>query len=612
MHSVVRLTTTRRDLRQAIFAQLFSRHSEAMDPGYIPSSLPLEGNFQLYGQKNGRCVVRLDPSELTVTRVDHDTKGERRQTIKTEDIVGCVCMKGGEKEQRRHVAFITVYAYPLFGSSKKKGRRKRLALTIEVEEKESFEENLDIANRWRTTLLQVARSRGQVCQQIDRHKKLLVLINPNSGPGKALQIYKKQVAALYGEAELEHEVVVTERANHVFDLVRTLDLNLYAGSVIISGDGLLFEFYNGLLQRPDWQQAIQFPVGIIPGGSGNGLASSIAHWQGEPYLANPVLVSTLNQVCGRVSPMDLVLVQTPEGKKTLSFLSLGLGLLSDIDIESERLRSLGETRFTIWAIARWANLRKYKATISFRRVKGRNANFHKIRPVLERSQTVEEEQATETTGTHERLLRSSSTMPETSRLSNSSFDLTSSLVKVECNPAGQQQEIEVGEEVLDQESRVNHNQGAVENHNKSNGNPEVSRRAEEEEDFKLPEFSETLPHDWETIEGETKNITSLWYMHAIRATYQVMQPLAPSATPNDGIIWLLLVRGNATKANVLKFLLGLDGSHLNIPGVELIPVDAMRVIPHTAKGTLTVDGEVIPWGPIQANMLAGKGKIITR
>lgn len=162
MYIHVRLTAVWRDLCLGIIAQLFSRHSEAMDTGYIHCSFPLEGTFQLYGQKNGRCVVRLDPSELTVTRADSDNKGERRQTIKTNDIVGCVCMKGGEKENRKHVAFITVYAYPLFGSSKKKGRRKRLALTFEVEEKESFEENLDIANRWRTTLLQVARSRGKV------------------------------------------------------------------------------------------------------------------------------------------------------------------------------------------------------------------------------------------------------------------------------------------------------------------------------------------------------------------------------------------------------------------------------------------------------------------
>ncbi|XP_042891190.1 sphingosine kinase 2-like [Penaeus japonicus] len=452
---------------------------------------------------------------------------------------------------------------------------------------------------------------GQERQQIDRHKKLLVLINPNSGPGKALQIYKKQVAAVFGEAELQHEVVVTERANHALDLIRTVDLNQYSGCVIISGDGLLYELYNGLLQRPDWEQAIQFPVGIIPGGSGNGLASSIAHWQGEPYLANPVLVSALNQVYGHVSPMDLVLMQTPEGKKTLSFLSLGLGLLSDIDIESERLRSLGETRFVIWAVARWANLRKYKASVSFHRVKGKNTNFHKTRPVLERSQTVEDEQAMNTSGNHERLLRSSSTVPESSQLSNSSFDLTSSLVKVECDPAGQLHEIEVGQEVVDQRSQVNHCQEAEENHTETNGNSYIRRgmgEEEEQEDNRLlPEFLEALPDDWETIED---NFTVVYASYQSHISSDVT--LAPNATPNDGIIWLLLVRGNATKANVLKFLLGLDGSHLNIPGVELIPVDAMRVVPNTTKGTLTVDGEVIPWGPIQANILPGKGKILTR
>lgn len=38
------------------------------------------------------------------------------------------------------------------------------------------------------------------------------------------------------------------------------------------------QVYNGLLARPDWEEAIQFPIGIIPGGSGNGLARSVAHW----------------------------------------------------------------------------------------------------------------------------------------------------------------------------------------------------------------------------------------------------------------------------------------------------------------------------------------------
>ena len=39
-------------------------------------------------------------------------------------------------------------------------------------------------------------------------------------------------------------------------------------------------------------------------------------------------------------------------QKLCSFLSIGWGLMADIDIESERLRMIGEARFTVWALAR--------------------------------------------------------------------------------------------------------------------------------------------------------------------------------------------------------------------------------------------------------------------
>ncbi|KAJ8877147.1 hypothetical protein PR048_021600 [Dryococelus australis] len=35
-----------------------------------------------------------------------------------------------------------------------------------------------------------------------------------------------------------------------------------------------------------------------------------------------------------------------------SFLSVGWGFISDIDIESERLRVIGGQRFTVWSVAR--------------------------------------------------------------------------------------------------------------------------------------------------------------------------------------------------------------------------------------------------------------------
>lgn len=41
---------------------------------------------------------------------------------------------------------------------------------------------------------------------------------------------------------------------------------------------VLIQVINGLMEREDWQEAIQIPLGILPGGSGNALAASIHHY----------------------------------------------------------------------------------------------------------------------------------------------------------------------------------------------------------------------------------------------------------------------------------------------------------------------------------------------
>ena len=42
-------------------------------------------------------------------------------------------------------------------------------------------------------------------------KKLLVLVNPFSGPGKALQIFQERVVPMFAEAGLHFNMVVTGR-----------------------------------------------------------------------------------------------------------------------------------------------------------------------------------------------------------------------------------------------------------------------------------------------------------------------------------------------------------------------------------------------------------------
>lgn len=69
-------------------------------------------------------------------------------------------------------------------------------------------------------------------------------------------------------------------------------------------------------------------------------------------------------VKNKYSPIDLVRIET-RSQILYSFLSVGWGLIADIDIESERLRAIGGQRFTIWSIARLIGLRVYKGTVSY-------------------------------------------------------------------------------------------------------------------------------------------------------------------------------------------------------------------------------------------------------
>ena len=47
----------------------------------------------------------------------------------------------------------------------------------------------------------------------------------------------------------------------------------------------------------------------------------------------------------------------------------------------------------------------------------------------------------------------------------------------------------------------------------------------------------------------------------------------------------------------------MDGSHLSLPGVELVPCEALRLVPGRGRrGNMTLDGEVIPWRPTHAQV----------
>ncbi len=112
--------------------------------------------------------------------------------------------------------------------------------------------------------------------RIDRRRRVLVLVNPTSGTGGAEGILEETLAPTLRLAGVAFDQVVTRRSNYAHDLLATEDLGRWSAIVVISGDGLLYEAYQGIFRRPDWREARRIPIGVVAGGSGNGLARTIA------------------------------------------------------------------------------------------------------------------------------------------------------------------------------------------------------------------------------------------------------------------------------------------------------------------------------------------------
>lgn len=83
-----------------------------------------------------------------------------------------------------------------------------------------------------------------------------------------------------------------------------------------------------------------------------------------------------------------------------SFLSVGWGLISDIDIESERFRAIGGQRFTVWSVARLLDLRTYRGKLWYLPI-GENVPISVIPQnfSIDTDNDIPEEVNLETTGT---------------------------------------------------------------------------------------------------------------------------------------------------------------------------------------------------------------------
>uniref|UniRef100_A0A7S4DHB1 DAGKc domain-containing protein n=2 Tax=Lotharella globosa TaxID=91324 RepID=A0A7S4DHB1_9EUKA len=293
------------------------------------------GSVQLaFGTPKSKPVkVSIDESQLSAGATTYELR----------DMIGATTNPGG----------LTVHYYPLTTGCCSKPQRRYSPLRF-------FTRDTKVATSWASIITRAARHLG-IGEDPPPRRKILCYVNPFSGSGGARQIIQDAVK-MFDRAHIDLNTVYTKREGQVEEEIVGVDLDKYESVLIVSGDGLVMEYLNGIMARKDWEQAISKPFGILPAGSGNGLSASIRQVSDEPM--DPTSAAFL-VAKGQTRPLDLVSFKQPQSKPRYGMLSLSWGLISDIDINSEICRCCGAARFTAYAILRLLCTRTYYGSIRY-------------------------------------------------------------------------------------------------------------------------------------------------------------------------------------------------------------------------------------------------------
>ncbi|KAL3048453.1 hypothetical protein OYC64_007092 [Pagothenia borchgrevinki] len=211
----------------------------------------------------------------------------------------------------------------------------------------------------------------QLALLTNRPKSLLVYINPYGGKRRGKRIYEQKVAPLFGRACISTDVIVTERANHARDHLKTeANLDKYDGVVCVGGDGMFSEILHGLISRtqtdngvdPNQPDAELVPcsvhIGIIPAGSTDCICFATVG-------TNDPVTSALHIIVGDSQPMDVCSVHHNDSFLRYSVSLLGYGFYGDVLTDSERKRWMGPARYDLSGVKTFLSHNYYEGSISF-------------------------------------------------------------------------------------------------------------------------------------------------------------------------------------------------------------------------------------------------------
>jgi len=162
-----------------------------------------------------------------------------------------------------------------------------------------------------------------------------ILSNPIAGAGKANKIFNQFKKDLTQRSK-SYQAHKSEYAGHIKEICQ--NIKNHKNIIIIGGDGTFHEAINGLMLNENVEA---LTIGFLPGGTGNSFMYDLhapTYSKAMPKLLN-----------GKTKKIDVLQLDL-NGKREYAFNIVGWGLVSDINILSEKLRFLGSSRYTLASI----------------------------------------------------------------------------------------------------------------------------------------------------------------------------------------------------------------------------------------------------------------------
>ena len=118
-----------------------------------------------------------------------------------------------------------------------------------------------------------------------------------------------------------------------------------------------------------------------------------------------------------------------------------------------------------------------------------------------------------------------------------------------------------------------------------------------------------VPQHWTTVEGVFILIGGVYQSHLAKDNL-----MAAAAKLDDGIIYLCVVKAGITRIQLAKVFTSLETGLVVLPDdpyVQIIKVKSFHLDPLTPKGLMTVDGELVDYGSIQAQILPSLARVMS-